>query len=183
MGHRHLRREPKRNKCGINVATTRGCNGVVLAALFMQPRPEAAVLRVDILDFHGESGADVFPERTTRRGPRTEAAGLRSTTRPVTSQSKRWRIAARFCLAVGGRGRGLAALKLDPRGHMQRLDLGQGLGFHTERETRRPPARTRVGLRLALICRRNRSGALVLHILPSDFHTAWRSAGSKRCRP
>jgi len=48
-------------------------------------------------------GADigVLPVFTTCDGPRTEAAGLTDTIWPVTSQSNRWRMAARCCLTVG----------------------------------------------------------------------------------
>ena len=43
----------------------------------------------------------VGPRRTTCAGPRTEAAGLCGTIWPTTSQSNRWRTAARRCLTVG----------------------------------------------------------------------------------
>ena len=41
------------------------------------------------------------PLRALCLGPRTELAGLTATTWPITSQSKRWRSAASFCLTVG----------------------------------------------------------------------------------
>jgi len=41
------------------------------------------------------------PDVTTCRGPRTEPTGLTGTTWPVTSQSNKWRIAARGCLTLG----------------------------------------------------------------------------------
>jgi hypothetical protein len=46
------------------------------------------------------SSTEVCPDVTTCRGPRTEPAGLTGTTWPVTSQSNRWRIAARRCLRL-----------------------------------------------------------------------------------
>ena len=45
----------------------------------------------------------VLPVLTTWVGPRTEVAGLAGTTCPITSQSKRRRMAARCCLIVGAR--------------------------------------------------------------------------------
>src|SRR6202011_2017575 len=47
------------------------------------------------------SSTGVCPDVTTCRGPRTDAAGVTGTTWPVTSQSKRWRIAASRCLTLG----------------------------------------------------------------------------------
>ena len=47
------------------------------------------------------SSTGVLPERTTWRGPRTAAAGFAGTTWPVTSQSKRWRMAASCCFTLG----------------------------------------------------------------------------------
>ena len=47
------------------------------------------------------SSTGVLPLRTMCCGPRTEAAGLTGTIWPITSQSKRWRIAARRCFTVG----------------------------------------------------------------------------------
>ena len=51
------------------------------------------------------SSTGVCPVVTTWRGPRTECAGLIGTTWPVTSQSNRWRIAARRCLTEGAASR------------------------------------------------------------------------------
>ncbi len=67
------------------------------------------------------SGAStgVLPRRTLCDGPRTDAAGFAGTTWPVTSQSNRWRIAARRCFAVGAAC--VARLLLDPGGDVQRL--------------------------------------------------------------
>jgi hypothetical protein len=43
----------------------------------------------------------VLPRFTTWLGPRTDEAGFTGMTWPTTSQSNRWRIAERRCLAVG----------------------------------------------------------------------------------
>jgi len=43
----------------------------------------------------------VLPLLTMCFGPRTETAGFIGITWPMTSQSKRWRIAERRCLTVG----------------------------------------------------------------------------------
>lgn len=47
------------------------------------------------------SRAELLPERTTWRGPRTEAAGFAGTTWPLTSQSNRYPTAASRCLTLG----------------------------------------------------------------------------------
>ena len=52
-------------------------------------------------------------------GPRTDPAGFAGITWPVTSQSNRWRSAARRSLAVGAAA--LARLLLDPGGDVKRL--------------------------------------------------------------
>ncbi len=71
------------------------------------------------------SSTGVLPRRTLWDGPRTEAAGLRGTTWPTTSQSNRWRIAARCCLAVGAdRAQGQA---FDVAGDVERLDCADRL--------------------------------------------------------
>ncbi len=63
-----------------------------------------------------------MPLRTLCAGPRTEAARLSGMIWPMTSQSNRWRIAARCCFTVGGGA--FARLPLDPGGHVQRLHRG-----------------------------------------------------------
>jgi hypothetical protein len=54
-------------------------------------------------EVRASSGAKtgVLPDFTTCDGPRTEPAGFTGTTRPVTSQSNSWRIAASRALTVG----------------------------------------------------------------------------------
>lgn len=58
------------------------------------------------------SSTAVLPKRTTWHDPRTEAVGFTGTTWPVTSQSKRCRMAANCCLTLGAISRPYSSIQL-----------------------------------------------------------------------
>ncbi len=65
--------------------------------------PAGVAVSIELSSRRASAGlsTEVFPERTTWRGPRTEAAGLTWTMWPITSQSKRCRMAARRRFTLG----------------------------------------------------------------------------------